>query len=262
MSWLAIPFPSRSRERLGPAGAASECWAPVPHSGKNSVQATGLFGWAIASFPLQPEPRLLPHPHTGSLPSWVALLADGHRGQRQKRCTPVSVFFLVAWLVGGELPIPALLQGHPLPPPSSTGLTDNPQVEFGALVWALRGKEARVCVGGMFLIWDGLVWAAHRGRRDCPWWVPCRLQSINTALLSCPWDFASTLLAWHAFPFFPSNSLLLDCSSRLNSGTTSQRSFLDSSPSWRPLDCPPLALLGAAAFPISIILAWVTVAFP
>ena len=25
-----------------PAGAASECWAPVPHSGKDSVQATGL----------------------------------------------------------------------------------------------------------------------------------------------------------------------------------------------------------------------------
>ena len=80
-------------------------------------------GWAIASLPFQPEPRLLPHPHTGSLPSWVALLADGHQGQRQMWYTPVRAIFLAAChegALGAELLIPALLQGHLSLPPSST----------------------------------------------------------------------------------------------------------------------------------------------
>lgn len=103
-----------------PAGAASVCWAPVPRSGKNSVQATGLFGWAIASLPFQPEPRLLPHPHAGSLPSWVALLAAGHRGAEAAVVHTSESVFPGSLVEGAELLMPALLQGQPPPPPSST----------------------------------------------------------------------------------------------------------------------------------------------
>lgn len=48
------------------AVAGSEFWAPVMRS-QRLCPGNGDLGWASANFLSQPEPRLLPHPHTVSL---------------------------------------------------------------------------------------------------------------------------------------------------------------------------------------------------
>lgn len=46
--------------------AGSEFWAPVLHSWR-LCPGNGDLSWESANLPSQPEPRLLPHPHTVSL---------------------------------------------------------------------------------------------------------------------------------------------------------------------------------------------------
>lgn len=149
-AWASVlashPFPTQVQGGDGSAaGATSECWVPVPHSGRTLSRERDS-SWVTASLPSQPEPRLLPHPHTGSFPSWVTVghstvtraVADVvHTGER----------FYSGFLVGGpELLIPALLHDTPI---------HYPQVEFGALGWAL-GRRKPASVFGVSLISDGL----------------------------------------------------------------------------------------------------------
>lgn len=122
-----------------PAGAASECWVPVPHSGRTLSRERDS-SWVTASLSSQPEPRLLPHPHTGSFPSWVTV---GHSTVTGAEADVVHTGerFYSGVLVGGpELLIPALLHNTP---------THYPQVECGALGWAFGKRKPASCVWGV-----------------------------------------------------------------------------------------------------------------
>lgn len=99
--------------------------------------------WVIASLPSQPEPRLLPHPHTGSFLSRVELPADGHSSVTPAEADVVHTGerWFSGNLVGGpELLIPALLLGH---------LHSLSQVEFGAVGWALGERKPEPVFGGV-----------------------------------------------------------------------------------------------------------------
>lgn len=123
-----------------PAGAASECWVPVPHSGRTLSRERDS-SWVTASLSSQPEPRLLPHPHTGSFPSWVSWVTVGHSTVTGADAVHTGERFYSGVLVGGpELLIPALLHNTP---------THYPQVEFGAAGWALGKRKPAFCVWGV-----------------------------------------------------------------------------------------------------------------
>lgn len=84
------PFPTQVREVTGARPGQPLSAGRLSHiAGRTARQRDS--GWVVASPPSRPEPRLLPHPQTGSSEPWVELPAGWswhchlHRGRRATR---------------------------------------------------------------------------------------------------------------------------------------------------------------------------------
>lgn len=106
--WIQVQGGGRSA-----AGADPEGWAPVPHSGKDSVQATGL-RWAVASLRPSQNHARCPHPAPCCLGLPCCWWPCGcHQGRG--KCGPYRREGFFWQLSEGAAVLIALLWGHPPP---------------------------------------------------------------------------------------------------------------------------------------------------